>query len=91
MKKLATMPTQPKWQNYWTRIPIPQHDSRPHGRERPGQEDPRYYRPPSGLGSHDSREKKNVVSTKGSLVLFEKLTSCFTKEEMAKFDTYSTN
>jgi len=32
-------------------------------------------------------KEKLSVSTKGSLVLFEKLTSCFTKEEMAKFDS----
>ena len=29
----------------------------------------------------------SYVPTKGSLVLFEKLTSCFTAEEMAEFDT----
>jgi hypothetical protein len=32
-------------------------------------------------------KEKLAVSTKGSLVLFEKLTACFTKEELAKFDT----
>jgi DNA-binding MarR family transcriptional regulator len=32
-------------------------------------------------------KEKLSVSTKGSLVLFEKLTSCFTKDEMEKFDS----
>jgi DNA-binding MarR family transcriptional regulator len=32
-------------------------------------------------------KEKLTATTKASLVVFEKLTSCFTKEELEKFDT----